>query len=63
MKFFADLHLTSTLVFNDGSRDPGPYRVQNFPSNILVDRQGIVRRVLQQSVDKTTAVKELRAIL
>lgn len=63
MKFFADLHLTSTLVFNDGSRDIGPYRIQNFPSNILVDRQGIVRRVLQQPVDKATATQELKAIL
>ncbi len=63
MKFFADLHLTSTLVFNDGSRDIGPYRIQNFPSNILVDRSGIVRRVLQQPVDKVTATQELTAIL
>lgn len=63
VKFFADLHLTSTLVFNDGSRDIGPYRIQNFPSNILIDRQGIVRRVLQQPVDKATAEQELRAIL
>lgn len=63
MKFFADLHLTSTLAFNDGSRDIGPYRIQNFPSNILVDRQGIVRRVLQQPVDKETATQELKAIL
>ncbi len=63
IKFFADLHLTSTLVFNDGSRDIGPYRIQNFPSNILVDRQGIVRRVLQQPVDKATAPQELTAIL
>ncbi len=63
MKFFADLHLTSTLAFNDGSRDIGPYRIQNFPSNILVDRSGIVRRVLQQPVDKATATQELTAIL
>lgn len=63
LKFFRDLHLTSTLVFNDGSRDIGPYRIQNFPTSILVDRDGIVRRVLQQAVDQPMARQELRAIL
>jgi len=63
LKFFRDLHLTSTLVFNDGSRDIGPYRIQNFPTSILVDRNGIVRRVLQQAVDQPMARQELRAIL
>jgi len=62
-KFFQSLHLTSTLVFNDGSRDLGPYRVQNFPTSILVDRGGVVRRVLQQSVDQPTAQRELEAML
>ena len=63
MKFFRDLHLTSTLAFNDGSRDIGPYRIQNFPTSILVDRNGIVRQVLQRSVDKESAQQELKAIL
>ena len=62
-KFFHDLHLTSTLAFNDGSRDIGPYRIQNFPTSILVDRSGIVRQVLQRSVDKESAQQELKAIL
>lgn len=63
IKYFRDLHLTSTLVFNDGSRDIGPYRIQNFPTSILVDRQGVVRRVLQQPVTQTTTREELRTIL
>ncbi len=62
-KFFQSLHLTSTLVFNNGSRDLGPYRVQNFPTSILVDRHGVVRRVLQQSVDGESATRELQVIL
>jgi thiol-disulfide isomerase/thioredoxin len=62
-KFFRDLHLTSILAFNDGSRDIGPYRIQNFPTSILVDRSGIVRQVLQRSVDKASAPPELKAIL
>lgn len=41
-KFYRDLKLTSTLVFNDGSRDIGAYRVNNFPSHILVGRDGTV---------------------
>ena len=63
IKFFHDLRLTSTLAFNDGSRDIGPYRIQNFPTSILVDRNGIVRQVLQRSVDKEAAQQELKAIL
>ncbi|MCA1724994.1 MAG: TlpA family protein disulfide reductase, partial [Thermomicrobia bacterium] len=63
MKFFDDLRLTSTLAFNNGSRDIGPYRIQNFPTSILVDRNGIVRQVLQRSVDKESAQQELKAIL
>ncbi len=63
LKFFRDLRLTSTLVFNDGSRDIGPYRIQNFPTSILVDRQGVVRRVLQQPVTQASAHEELRTIL
>ncbi len=63
MKFFHDLRLTSTLAFNNGSRDIGPYRIQNFPTSILVDRNGIVRQVLQRSVDKESAQQELKAIL
>lgn len=62
-KFFRDLRLTSTLAFNDGSRDLGPYRVQNFPSQILVGRDGTVNRVLQRSVDWQVAEEELRSIL
>jgi hypothetical protein len=63
MKFFHDLRLTSILAFNDGSRDIGPYRIQNFPTSILVDRNGIVRQVLQRSVDTESAQQELKAIL
>lgn len=62
-KFFRSLRLTSTLVFNDGSRDLGPYRVQNFPSQILVGRDGTVKRVLQRSVDRQTIDAEVRALL
>lgn len=63
LAFFRELHLTSQLVFNDGSRDIGQYRVQNFPSHILVDRNGIVRQVLQQSMDRPTAEREIQVIL
>ncbi|MHB8647525.1 MAG: TlpA family protein disulfide reductase [Thermomicrobiales bacterium] len=63
LKFFHDLRLTSTLAFNNGSRDIGPYRIQNFPTSILVDRNGIVRQVLQRSVDTETARQELKVIL
>lgn len=63
LKFFRDLKLTSTLVFNDGSRDLGPYRVQNFPSHILVGRDGKVKRVLQKATDEAEAEQEIQAIL
>ena len=38
--------LTGTLVFNDGSHDVGPYRITNFPTHLMVDRNGVVQRVL-----------------
>ncbi|MHB8644480.1 MAG: TlpA family protein disulfide reductase [Thermomicrobiales bacterium] len=63
LKFFRGLKLTSTLVFNDGSRDLGPYRVQNFPSHILVGRDGKVKRVLQKATDEAEAEQEIQAIL
>ncbi len=63
LKFFRDLKLTSTLVFNDGSRDLGPYRVLNFPSQILVGRDGKVKRVLQQATDEAQAQEQIQIIL
>lgn len=63
LKFFRDLKLTSTLVFNDGSRDLGPYRVLNFPSQILVGRDGTVKRVLQKATDQAEAEQEIQTIL
>ncbi|MDQ6906855.1 MAG: TlpA family protein disulfide reductase [Chloroflexota bacterium] len=63
LKFFRDLKLTSTLVFNDESRDLGPYRVQNFPSQILVGRDGKVKGVLQQATDEAQAREEIQIIL
>ncbi len=63
LKFFRELHLTSTLVFNDGSRDLGPYRVLNFPSQILVGRDGRVKRVLQRALDQGEAEQEIQIIL
>jgi len=63
LKFFRESNLTSTPVFNDGSNNIGPYRIHNFPTNILVDRNGIVRRVLQSQVNQNTVVQESRIIL
>ena len=62
LKYVEDLHMTGTLVFNDGSRDVGPYRITNFPTHLMVDRSGTVRSVLQQSLDPATAWQELRRI-
>ena len=61
-KYYDDLKMTGTLVFNDGSKDVGPYRILNFPTHIMVDRSGIVQRVLQQSLDPETARHELQRI-
>jgi len=62
LKYYQDLRMTGTLVFNDGSRDIGPYRITNFPTHLMIDRTGVVRRVLQQSLDPETARTELRRI-
>jgi len=62
LKYYQDLHMTGTLVFNDGSRDVGPYRITNFPTHLMVDRNGVVQRVLQQSLDPETARQELQHI-
>ena len=62
-KYYQDLKMSGTLVFNDGSRDVGPYRLTNFPTHIMVDRTGIVRSVLQQSLDPRTAMHELQRIV
>ena len=51
VKYYQDLRMSGTLVFNDGSRDVGPYRITNFPTHLMVDRNGVVQRVLQQSLD------------
>ncbi|MDQ2785430.1 MAG: TlpA family protein disulfide reductase [Chloroflexota bacterium] len=63
LKYYQDLRMTGTLVFNDGSRDVGPYRITNFPTHLMVDRNGVVQRVLQQSLDPQTARQELQHIL
>lgn len=62
LKYYRDLNMGGTLVFNDGSRDVGAYRVTNFPTHLMVDRSGVVRAVLQRSLDTESAQKELRAI-
>ncbi len=62
LKYYQDLHMTGTLVFNDGSRDIGPYRITNFPTHLMIDRNGVVQRVLQQSLDPETARQELQHI-
>lgn len=63
LMYYQDLRMTGTLVFNDGSRDVGPYRITNFPTHLMIDRNGIVQRVLQQSLDPATAQQELRHII
>ncbi len=62
LKYYRDLRMSGTLVFNDGSRDVGPYRITNFPTHLMIDRNGVVQRVLQQSLDPETARKELLRI-
>ncbi|MDQ6905526.1 MAG: TlpA family protein disulfide reductase [Chloroflexota bacterium] len=62
LKYYQDLRMTGTLVFNDGSRDIGPYRITNFPTHLMIDRNGVVQRVLQQSLDPETAHTELQHI-
>jgi thiol-disulfide isomerase/thioredoxin len=62
LKYYQDLRMSGTLVFNDGSRDVGPYRITNFPTHLMIDRNGVVQRVLQQSLDPATAQQELRRI-
>ncbi len=61
-KYYRDLGMTGTLLFNDGSRDVGPYRIMNFPTHLMVDRSGVVRRVLQSALTPESAPQELRAI-
>ncbi len=63
IKYFADLRMTGTLVFNDGSHDVGPYRIQNFPTNLMIGRDGTVKKVLQQQLNTETAPQELASIL
>jgi thiol-disulfide isomerase/thioredoxin len=62
LKYYRDLGMTGTLVFNDGSRDVGPYRINNLPTHLMVDRSGTVRRVLQQPLDVASARAELDRI-
>ncbi|MGI8857115.1 MAG: TlpA family protein disulfide reductase [Thermomicrobiales bacterium] len=62
LKYYQDLRMTGTLVFNNGSNDIGPYRIANFPTHLMVDRNGIVQRVLQQPLDPETARQELARI-
>ncbi|MHB8647390.1 MAG: TlpA family protein disulfide reductase [Thermomicrobiales bacterium] len=62
LKYYQDLRMSGTLVFNDGSRDVGPYRITNFPTHLMIDRNGVVQRVLQQSLDPETARQELQHI-
>ncbi len=62
LKYYRDLRMTGTLVFNDGSRDVGPYRITNFPTHLMIDRDSVVQRVLQQSLDPQTARQELQHI-
>jgi thiol-disulfide isomerase/thioredoxin len=63
VKYYQDLRMTGTLVFNDGSRDVGPYRITNFPTHLMIDRNGVVQRVLQQPLDPDTARQELQHIV
>lgn len=62
LKYYQDLRMTGTLVFNDGSNDVGPYRITNFPTHLMIDRNGVVQRVLQQPLDPQTARQELQHI-
>jgi thiol-disulfide isomerase/thioredoxin len=62
LKYYQDLRMQGTLVFNDGSRDVGPYRITNFPTHLMVDRNGVVRQVLQESLTPERAQQELRTI-
>jgi hypothetical protein len=62
LKYYQDLGMTGTLVFNNGSNDVGPYRIANFPTHLMIDRNGIVQRVLQQPLDPETARQELARI-
>ncbi len=62
LKYYQDLGMTGTLVFNNGSNDVGPYRINNFPTHLMVDRNGIVQRVLQQPLDPETARQEITHI-
>jgi len=62
-KFYNDLKLTAPLVFNDGSRDIGPYRVNNFPTSIFVGRDGAVKRVVQASLTPESATAAVQSIV
>jgi cytochrome c biogenesis protein CcmG/thiol:disulfide interchange protein DsbE len=62
LKYYQDLRMQGTLVFNDGSRDVGAYRITNFPTHLMVDRTGVVKQVLQESLTPQRAQQELRAI-
>ncbi|MGI8687677.1 MAG: TlpA family protein disulfide reductase [Thermomicrobiales bacterium] len=62
LKYYQDLHMTGTLVFNDGSNDVGPYRITNFPTHLMIDRNGVVQRVLQRPLNPETARQELQHI-
>ncbi len=60
--FYQKLRLAMLLAFNDGSRDVGPYRILNLPTHIMVDKGGIVRKVIQGNLPPDTAREALRSI-
>ena len=62
LKFYNDLKLSAPLVFNDGSRDVGPYRVNNYPTHLFVGRDGTVKRVVQASLTPESATAALGSI-
>lgn len=60
--FYQKLKLAMPLVFNDGSRNVGSYHIPNLPTHIMVDKGGIVRKVIQGNLPPDTAGEALRSI-
>lgn len=63
LKYYNDAKFTAPLVFNDGSRDIGAYRINNFPTHIFVGRDGTVKRVAQTALTPESANREVQSIL
>ncbi len=63
LHYYQSLGLDSPVVFNDGSRDVGPYRIPNLPTHIFIDHKGIVQKVFEGNINQNNYQEFVRTIL